>query len=69
MRMKHRWIGGLLLAAVLTLSACAPGSGASSDAPSDAAAESTAPEPDASAEPMESHAPDRSDDSDDPYDY
>ena len=64
--MKHRWIGGVLLVAALTLAACAPqpGGGASSD---DAPAESVAPH--TSAEPMESHAPDESDDSGGRYDY
>jgi hypothetical protein len=40
MRMKHRWIGGLLLAAALSLGACAP--------PDQGADESAAPTPGAS---------------------
>ena len=62
--MRNRWIGGLLLAAVLALAACAPpsqGGGASAE-PSEAAP--------ASAEPMVSEEPAQSeDDAADRYDY
>lgn len=62
--MKHRWIGVLALAAVLTLAACRPqgGDGPSAE-PSGAAQESAAPHD------MESHAPSESDDEGGRYDY
>ena len=59
--MKNRWTGAILLAAALTLGACAPpnqGGGASSE-PSDAAVPQATPE--ISAEPMESATPKPSD--------
>ncbi len=63
--MKHRWIGGFLLAAILALAACQPqnqGGGASAE-PSGAA-------PPASAEPMASEQPAESeDDGGGRYDY
>lgn len=55
--MKNRWIGGLLVAAVLSLAACAPptqGGGASGEASGAAAPRSS--------EPMESERPVRSTD-------
>jgi hypothetical protein len=62
MRMKNRWIGGLLLAGLLAMAGCTPtpqGAGASGDA-------SAAP---ASAEPMASEAPAESADDGGRYDY
>ncbi len=58
MRMKHRWIGGLLIATALTLGACAPPNqgGQSSDEPS-RAAESSEPAPESAAPATESSAP------------
>jgi hypothetical protein len=55
MRMKHRWIGGLTLAIVLSLAACAPeqGAGETPEA-SVAAVASAAAEPSETPEPMES---------------
>jgi len=67
MRMKHRWIGGgLALATALTLGACAPPQqGADeSDAPSQAADNSTPAPTTPPAEPSRSAAPAQT-----PYDY
>ena len=68
--MKHRWIGGLLLAVTVSLAACAPGQGAgesaeasdeplttASAAPSTAAEATDTPEPIESAEASESPEP------------
>jgi hypothetical protein len=57
MRMKNRWIAGLLVAIALSVAACAPpnqGGGASAE-PSDAAAPQATPG--TSAEPMDSATP------------
>lgn len=61
--MKHRWIGGLILAVTFSLAACAPGQGAGdSPQPSDepqtraSAASSATVEASETAEPMESAA-------------
>jgi hypothetical protein len=70
MRMKNRWIGGLLLGAVLALAACAPpsqGGGASGEPSEVAPASEEAP---ASAAPMASDEPAESeDDGGGRYDY
>ena len=52
--MKQRWIGGVLMAATLTLAACAPsqGAGDSADGSQPAAPESVVASP--SLQPMES---------------
>ena len=59
--MNRRWIGGILLAAALSLAACAPqpGAGESASVPpaSAAAAPSETPEPMESAEPSQSAEP------------
>lgn len=59
--MKNRWIGALLLAAALTLAACAPPNqgGGSTVEPSDAAAPQATPA--TSTESMESATPKASD--------
>jgi hypothetical protein len=60
--MNRRWIGGILLAAALSLAACAPQPGGAGESTSvspvsDAAAPSETPEPMESAEPSESAEP------------
>jgi predicted small secreted protein len=54
MHMKHRWIGGLLLAAALTLAACAPpdqGAGDESAEPDAPSSEATDAAPAQSGDP------------------
>ena len=48
MRMKHRWIGGLLMAAALTLAACAP-TDAGGDEPTTEANEAPSQAPESAA--------------------
>ena len=54
--MKQRWIGGVLMAATLTLAACAPSQGAGESASDSEAAAPESIGASASAEPMESEA-------------
>jgi hypothetical protein len=73
-RMKHRWIGGLIVAAALALGACAPPNqgGQSSEEPSQAPASSapaTTAEPTDMAEPSESEAAETEDAEPTPYEY